>query len=200
MVQIKAGALNQCILTTSGTSRADYEKAFGEAPGGLADHRHHDRHRQHPVVDHHGLVWPRPLAAAPRRPGRADLVALRKRVASGTRFCGNLFDVAGTLAAPVTSFKFKGFMRLKLALLSMAAMVLFAAAPALHAKPFKWSSASDIPTLVSIRRTMRLARGHAASTTRWCTTTARRSSRSRNWPPAGAGNCRPQVRFSCVLA
>ena len=38
-------------------------------------------------------------------------------------------------------------MKLKLALLSMATMAAFAAAPALHAKPFKWSSASDIPTL-----------------------------------------------------
>ena len=38
-------------------------------------------------------------------------------------------------------------MKLKLALLSVAAATAFAAAPALHAKPFKWSSASDIPTL-----------------------------------------------------
>jgi peptide/nickel transport system substrate-binding protein len=38
-------------------------------------------------------------------------------------------------------------MKLKLALLSVAAAAAFAAAPALHAKPFKWSSASDIPTL-----------------------------------------------------
>lgn len=38
-------------------------------------------------------------------------------------------------------------MKLKLALLSAAAAAAFAAAPALHAKPFKWSSASDIPTL-----------------------------------------------------
>jgi len=38
-------------------------------------------------------------------------------------------------------------MKLKLALLSMVTMAAFAAAPALHAKPFKWSSASDIPTL-----------------------------------------------------
>lgn len=38
-------------------------------------------------------------------------------------------------------------MKLKLALLSVAAAAAFTAAPALHAKPFKWSSASDIPTL-----------------------------------------------------
>jgi peptide/nickel transport system substrate-binding protein len=38
-------------------------------------------------------------------------------------------------------------MKLKLALLSMAALATLAAASALHAKPFKWSSASDIPTL-----------------------------------------------------
>ncbi len=38
-------------------------------------------------------------------------------------------------------------MKLKLALLSAAALATFAAAPALHAKTFKWSSASDIPTL-----------------------------------------------------
>jgi peptide/nickel transport system substrate-binding protein len=37
-------------------------------------------------------------------------------------------------------------MKLKLALLSAAAAALLAA-PALHAKPFKWTSASDIPTL-----------------------------------------------------
>ncbi len=38
-------------------------------------------------------------------------------------------------------------MKLKLALLSAAALAAFAAAPALQAKTFKWSSASDIPTL-----------------------------------------------------
>jgi peptide/nickel transport system substrate-binding protein len=38
-------------------------------------------------------------------------------------------------------------MNLKFALLSAAAIAALAAAPALHAKPFKWSSASDIPTL-----------------------------------------------------
>jgi peptide/nickel transport system substrate-binding protein len=38
-------------------------------------------------------------------------------------------------------------MKLKLALVSVAALAALAATPALHAKPFKWSSASDIPTL-----------------------------------------------------
>ena len=38
-------------------------------------------------------------------------------------------------------------MKLKLALISAAAMAAIAAAPAAQAKPFKWSSASDIPTL-----------------------------------------------------
>jgi peptide/nickel transport system substrate-binding protein len=38
-------------------------------------------------------------------------------------------------------------MKLKLALISAAAMAAIAAAPAVNAKPFKWSSASDIPTL-----------------------------------------------------
>jgi peptide/nickel transport system substrate-binding protein len=38
-------------------------------------------------------------------------------------------------------------MKLKLALISAAAMAAIAAAPAVQAKPFKWSSASDIPTL-----------------------------------------------------
>ncbi len=38
-------------------------------------------------------------------------------------------------------------MKLKFALLTAAAVAAFAATPALHAKPFKWSSASDIPTL-----------------------------------------------------
>jgi peptide/nickel transport system substrate-binding protein len=38
-------------------------------------------------------------------------------------------------------------MKLKLALLSAAAAAALMAAPTLHAKPFKWSSASDIPTL-----------------------------------------------------
>jgi peptide/nickel transport system substrate-binding protein len=38
-------------------------------------------------------------------------------------------------------------MRLKFALLSIAAAAALAAAPAVMAKPFKWSSASDIPTL-----------------------------------------------------
>jgi len=38
-------------------------------------------------------------------------------------------------------------MKLKIALLCAAAMAAMAASPALQAKPFKWSSASDIPTL-----------------------------------------------------
>ena len=38
-------------------------------------------------------------------------------------------------------------MQLKFALLSMAAAVTLLAAPGLQAKPFKWTSASDIPTL-----------------------------------------------------
>jgi peptide/nickel transport system substrate-binding protein len=38
-------------------------------------------------------------------------------------------------------------MKLKLAFISAAAMAAIAAAPAVQAKPFKWSSASDIPTL-----------------------------------------------------
>ncbi|MGE4240824.1 ABC transporter substrate-binding protein [Ramlibacter sp.] len=38
-------------------------------------------------------------------------------------------------------------MKFKLALLCAAAAAAMAAAPALHAKPFKWTSASDIPTL-----------------------------------------------------
>ncbi len=38
-------------------------------------------------------------------------------------------------------------MKLKFALLCTAAVAALAAAPALQAKPFKWSSASDIPTL-----------------------------------------------------
>jgi peptide/nickel transport system substrate-binding protein len=38
-------------------------------------------------------------------------------------------------------------MKLRLALLSVAAAAALAAAPAVQAKPFKWSSASDIPTL-----------------------------------------------------
>jgi peptide/nickel transport system substrate-binding protein len=38
-------------------------------------------------------------------------------------------------------------MKLKLALLCAAATASLMAAPALHAKPFKWTSASDIPTL-----------------------------------------------------
>jgi peptide/nickel transport system substrate-binding protein len=38
-------------------------------------------------------------------------------------------------------------MKLKLALISAAALAAMAAAPAVQAKPFKWSSASDIPTL-----------------------------------------------------
>lgn len=38
-------------------------------------------------------------------------------------------------------------MKLKLALLCAAAAASLMAAPALHAKPFKWTSASDIPTL-----------------------------------------------------
>lgn len=38
-------------------------------------------------------------------------------------------------------------MKLKIALLSVAAAAALAVAPALHAKPFKWSSSSDIPTL-----------------------------------------------------
>ncbi len=38
-------------------------------------------------------------------------------------------------------------MKLKLALCAAAATAIFAAAPAAYAKPFKWSSASDIPTL-----------------------------------------------------
>ena len=38
-------------------------------------------------------------------------------------------------------------MKLKIALLCAAAMATLAVAPALHAKPFKWTSASDIPTL-----------------------------------------------------
>ncbi|MGE0331477.1 MAG: ABC transporter substrate-binding protein [Ramlibacter sp.] len=38
-------------------------------------------------------------------------------------------------------------MKLKFALISAAAMAAIAAAPAVQAKPFKWSSASDIPTL-----------------------------------------------------
>nr|MDP2192492.1 ABC transporter substrate-binding protein [Rhodoferax sp.] len=38
-------------------------------------------------------------------------------------------------------------MKLKLTLWSAAALAVLAVAPAVHAKPFKWSSASDIPTL-----------------------------------------------------
>src|SRR5687767_8730062 len=38
-------------------------------------------------------------------------------------------------------------MKLKIALLCAAAMTALGAAPMLHAKPFKWTSASDIPTL-----------------------------------------------------
>lgn len=38
-------------------------------------------------------------------------------------------------------------MKFRLAVLCGAAVAALAAAPALHAKPFKWSSASDIPTL-----------------------------------------------------
>ncbi len=38
-------------------------------------------------------------------------------------------------------------MKLKLALISAATMAAIAAAPSVQAKPFKWSSASDIPTL-----------------------------------------------------
>ena len=38
-------------------------------------------------------------------------------------------------------------MKLKLALISAATLAAIAAAPAVQAKPFKWSSASDIPTL-----------------------------------------------------
>jgi len=38
-------------------------------------------------------------------------------------------------------------MKFRIALLCAAATAALAAAPALHAKPFKWSSASDIPTL-----------------------------------------------------
>ncbi|HEY0884026.1 MAG TPA: ABC transporter substrate-binding protein [Ramlibacter sp.] len=38
-------------------------------------------------------------------------------------------------------------MKLKFTLLSVAAAMTLLAAPALHAKPFKWTSASDIPTL-----------------------------------------------------
>ncbi len=38
-------------------------------------------------------------------------------------------------------------MKLRLALLSAATLAALAAAPAVQAKPFKWSSASDIPTL-----------------------------------------------------
>ena len=38
-------------------------------------------------------------------------------------------------------------MKLKLALWSAAAVAVFTATPAVQAKPFKWSSASDIPTL-----------------------------------------------------
>ena len=38
-------------------------------------------------------------------------------------------------------------MKLKIALVCAAAMLALGIAPALHAKPFKWSSASDIPTL-----------------------------------------------------
>jgi peptide/nickel transport system substrate-binding protein len=38
-------------------------------------------------------------------------------------------------------------MKLKFALISAAVMAAIAAAPAVQAKPFKWSSASDIPTL-----------------------------------------------------
>ncbi len=38
-------------------------------------------------------------------------------------------------------------MKLKLALWSAATLAVMATAPAIHAKPFKWSSASDIPTL-----------------------------------------------------
>jgi peptide/nickel transport system substrate-binding protein len=38
-------------------------------------------------------------------------------------------------------------MKAKFALLSVAALAALAATPVVHAKPFKWSSASDIPTL-----------------------------------------------------
>ena len=38
-------------------------------------------------------------------------------------------------------------MKLKLGLLSATALAVFVASPAVCAKPFKWSSASDIPTL-----------------------------------------------------
>ena len=38
-------------------------------------------------------------------------------------------------------------MKLKFALWSAAALAVLATVPAVHAKPFKWSSASDIPTL-----------------------------------------------------
>src|SRR5689334_16502453 len=54
-------------------------------------------------------------------------------------------------------------MKLKLALLSMAALAVLAATPALHAKPFKWSSASDIPTLDIHSQNNALSNGiHAA--------------------------------------
>lgn len=38
-------------------------------------------------------------------------------------------------------------MKIKQLVWSAAAVAVVAAAPALYAKPFKWSSASDIPTL-----------------------------------------------------
>ncbi len=38
-------------------------------------------------------------------------------------------------------------MKLKPGLWSAVALAVFAASPAVYAKPFKWSSASDIPTL-----------------------------------------------------
>ena len=38
-------------------------------------------------------------------------------------------------------------MKLKTALLGAAILAALGATPALQAKPFKWSSASDIPTL-----------------------------------------------------
>jgi hypothetical protein len=78
--------------------RADYEKAFGEAPGalvGIGIMTDSDNTRSSTTA----WYGPVQLGAAPQAAGRADLVALRKRVASGTGLRETPFDGAGTLAA-----------------------------------------------------------------------------------------------------
>jgi peptide/nickel transport system substrate-binding protein len=91
---------------------------------------------------------------------------------------------------------FEIFMKTKLALLSAALAASLVAAPA-FAKTFKWSSASDIPTLDIHSQNNALGNGvHASVYESLVYYNSRPSSLSRSWPPLARHVSPTQIRFT----